>query len=474
MTRLRAASLPWAAASAVVLLGLPARTVNAQARRPPASSDRRCQLAILNVDRQGVRTEPAPGVENLFAGGNVHVACRGQNIHMYADSIASYGGSVVQFISQGKRVRYRDSTTTLDADFGTYFKDADRFEAQGKVVHKDLKTGSSITGPRVDYFRPIKNTRPDLIVQGYNRPTIVYAVTDSLGKQAEPYTIVGNQVKVIGSDVIFAGGAVTFNRTDLQGKSDSLWLDSGARERGQLLGNASLAGGATDSFRLTSKDIDIKLRKRELTGLKARHKAVLVSKDVNLEADSIDVELVGRHAERTRAWGKQVRPQALSGDYRILGDSLLIETPGQRLQRVQAFGSAWAGFRPDSMPTSRRDWIAGEKVIALFIDRDSAGVKKTAISELQAEQQARSFYQMAPERPNEPGSINYTRAAKIVVKMRVTADSNTVESVNAEGAVDGVHLQPVVKRDSARADSVRGDTATRRPPSPRPGGPRWH
>jgi len=450
-----------------------ASVLHAQAKpaRPAASTERRCQLQIVNVDRQGVRTEPTKGVENLFAGGNVHVVCRGQNIHIYADSVASYGGSVVQFISLGRRVRYRDSTTTLDADFGTYFKDGERFEAQGNVVHKDLKNGSSITGPRVDYYRPIKNVRNDLQVLGYNRPTIVYAVKDSLGKPAEPYTIVGNQVKIVGSDVIFAGGAVTFKRSDLDGKSDSLWLDSGKLERGQMLGHASLGGGKADSFNLTAKDIDIRLRQRELAGLKAKANAKLVSKDVNLDADSIQIEMVDRQAERTRAWGKTVRPEAVSGDYRIRGDSLLIETPGQRLERVQAFGSAWAGLKPDSA-AQRRDWISGEKVIALFVDRDSAGVKKTAISELQAENQARSFYQMAPERPNQPGSINYTRASRIVVKMRVTADSNTVESVSAEGAVDGVHLQPALKADSTKVDSTRRANPPRALPARPPGGDR--
>ena len=91
----------------------------AQARKKAAPANDRCRLEILNVDRQGVRTEPTPGVEHAFFGGNIHAKCVGRNIHIYSDSVASYGGNVVQFISQGSRVKYRDSTTNLDADFGT-------------------------------------------------------------------------------------------------------------------------------------------------------------------------------------------------------------------------------------------------------------------------------------------------------------------------------------------------------------------
>jgi len=83
----------------------------------------------------------------------VHVRCRGQNIHIYSDSLASYGGRVIQFIGT---VRYRDSSTTLDADFGTYFKDGEHFDAQGNVDHKDLRVittrgaayGDDDLGPR--------------------------------------------------------------------------------------------------------------------------------------------------------------------------------------------------------------------------------------------------------------------------------------------------------------------------------------
>lgn len=455
---------------AFVLVAAAAATAgrsDAQARKRAPASDR-CRLQLLNVDRQGVRTEPTPGVENLFAGGNIHAQCVGRNIHIYSDSVASYGGNVVQFISQGSRVRYRDSTTNLDADFGTYLKDGERFEAQGNVVHRDLKSGSTITGSRVDYLRPVRGLRTDLEVIGYSRPTVSYAVKDSTGQVQAPYLIVGNIVRTVGSDAINAGGAVTIDRDNLKGTADSLWLDSGKKQAGQLIGHATLKsqqdGKPNQGFTLTGRSIDIGLTDRELSSVKARDSARLLSSDVNLDADSIRIILKQRQADQTLAWGKTVRPRALSADYQVLGDSLQIDTPYQKLSRVIAFGNGWAGLTTDTSAAARRDWIAGEKVTVTFVDRDTSAANDMAIRQLEAEQKARSFYQVAPERGQAKGSMNYTRADRILVTMRVTRDSNTVEQVDAFGSVDGVHLQPATRRpDSAQAPVRRDTTSIRRP-----------
>ena len=445
-----------------------AERAEAQGRNKAAPASDRCRLQILNVDRQGVRTEPTPGVEHLFAGGNIHAQCVGRNIHIYSDSVASYGGNVVQFISQGSRVKYRDSTTNLDADFGTYLKDGERFEAQGNVVHQDLKSGSTITGARIDYLRPVRGLRADLEVVGYSRPTVSYVVKDSMGRVQAPYLIIGNTVRTIGNDVIYAGGAVTIDRENLKGNGDSLWLDSGKKQAGQLIGKASLrsqqnTGAPNNGFTLTGRVIDIGMTARELSSVKARDSARLVSRDITLDADSIRIRLQQRQAEQTVAWGKTARPKAISADYRVLGDSLLIETPYQVLSKVIAFGNGWAGLAADTATGVRRDWIAGEKVTVTFIEHDSSGVKKMAIQQLEAERQARSFYQVAPERGQTKGSMNYTRANRILVTMRVTRDSNTVQQVDAFGAVDGVHLQPAAQlRDSTKTGTTRDTTATRR------------
>src|SRR4051812_36350409 len=95
----------------------------------------RCVFQIDNVDRQGSVNETARGT-NYFAGGNVRLSCRGQQLTMQSDSVAAYGGDIVQFIGN---VKYRDSTLTMDADRGTYYKRGEKWEARGRVTTKNLK-----------------------------------------------------------------------------------------------------------------------------------------------------------------------------------------------------------------------------------------------------------------------------------------------------------------------------------------------
>src|ERR1700732_272213 len=111
----------------------------------------RCVFQITNVDRQGNVVETPQGT-NYFAGGNVRLGCKGQSVTMQADSVAAYGGNVIHFIGN---VKYRDSTLTMDADNGTYYKSGEKWEARGRVVTNNLRTGSKLTGPALDYFRVV-------------------------------------------------------------------------------------------------------------------------------------------------------------------------------------------------------------------------------------------------------------------------------------------------------------------------------
>jgi len=138
----------WAAAAVVALVPIP---------RAAAQSSR-CTFQIDNVDRQGSVVETAKGT-NYFAGGNVRLSCRGTRISMQSDSVAAYGGNVVQFIG---RVKYRDSTITMDADRGIYYKAGERWEARGRVVTENLTNGSTLTGPALDYYRVVKGVRDTL------------------------------------------------------------------------------------------------------------------------------------------------------------------------------------------------------------------------------------------------------------------------------------------------------------------------
>ena len=409
------------------------------------------------MDRKLVRVETAPGMVNYFAGGHVRMRCRGQDITMTSDSVANYQDQVVQFIGQ---VRYRDSTVTMDADFGTYYKAGEHWDAQGNVVYRDLGQGSTLRGPRMNYYRAIKGQRPEAELFAEQRPTLLYAVEDSAGKPAEPYTIVGDRIRIRGRDRIWSGGTVTIDRTDLRGRGDSLQLDTGKGSRGVLLGRASMQSVSRDSFSLVGKRIDLALENKELRHVVGKEEAKLTSKDVTLDADSIGLDIQAREAQRITGWGKTLRPHAVSADYEMRGDSLVIDTPAGRLRQVRAFGSGWAGLKPDSA-TGKRDWIAGDTVTAHFVDRDSTATdRKTTIDQLEAQHSARSYYRLSNSKgPDKRPSVNYSRADRIVVTLKVWPDSTSVERIDAQGNVDGVHLEPITRRpDSTRRDTVRVDT----------------
>jgi hypothetical protein len=420
-------------------------------RSVPADQMQRCTFQVDNVDRQGSVIETPSGT-NYFAGGNVRLSCRGQRISMQSDSVAAYGGNVVQFIGN---VKYRDSTLTMDADFGTYYKVGERWEARGRVATRNLKSGSSLTGPSLDYFREVKGVRDTLEMYAVSRPKIRYFAEDStVVKEAEPYIIVADRVRFKGSDRLWAGGKVTIDRSDFAARGDSLRLDTGQGSDGTLIGGEpTLRGLGPDSFQVSGRRIDMALERRELKRLVAKGDGHAINRDWDLVADTIVLDLKQRKLEQTLAWGKETKPFASSPQYAMRADSLALDTPGQRLRQVRGFGAAWLGGDIDSV-TKDRDWMKGDTLVAQFAARDSAGTPRSVLSRIEARRGAQSYHldrnAKAPRRP----SINYARGDAIVVTMR-TPPAEGVERVDIRGKVDGVQLEAAADSTVTPADTVR-------------------
>ena len=426
-------------------------------RPAPAGQSQRCTFQIDNVDRQGAVNETPTGT-NYYAGGNVRLSCRGTKITMSSDSVAAYGGNVVQFIGN---VKYRDSTLSMDADFGTYYKNGERWEARGNVDTKNLKTGSTLTGPSLDYYRELKGVRDTLEMYAVGRPKISYVEADSAGgKKLEPYLIVADRVRFKGDDRIWAGGKVTIDRSDFAARSDSMRLDTGSGSDGTLVGDEPILRGlGTDSFRLTGKRIDLGLDKRELDRVAAKGQGHAVNKDWDLTADTIAMDLKDRKLEHTRSWGKGIRPYAVSTTYAMRADSLALDSPGQLLREVRGYGKAWLGGSVDSA-TKDRDWLRGDTVIARFASSDSAGKKRAVLSRIDARSTAQSYHlDRNPKAPQRP-SINYARGDAITVTMKNTAGGG-VDRVDVRGKVDGIQLEAGSDSTSTRADSTRANGGRR-------------
>ena len=379
---------------------------------PRLAAQGRCTFQIDNVDRQGSVVETPSGT-NYFAGGNVRLSCRGSQITMQSDSVAAYGGNIVRFIGH---VKYRDSTLTMDADNGVYYKAGEKWEARGHVTTENLLTGSSLTGPSLDYYRVVKGVRDTLEMYATGRPKITYNTADSAGRPAEPYIIVGDRLRFKGSDRIYAGGKVTIDRSDFAARGDSLRLDTGAGGDGTLIGGPPILRGlGPDSFSVAGNRIDLKLERRELTYLLARGNGHAVSRDWDLVADTIGLDVNNRKLEQTLAWGKKSRPLATSPAYAMKADSLALDTPV-----------------------------------------DSAGKTRSRLARIDARHGAQSYHIDANVKlPTRP-SINYARGDAITVTMR-NGDSTGVDRVDVRGKVDGVQLE--ASPDSTPpADSTRAGT----------------
>jgi hypothetical protein len=420
-------------------------------------SSERCTLQIDNVDRQGIAIETTGGV-NYFAGGNVRLSCRGTKITMFSDSVASYAGNTVQFTGH---VRYRDTTLAMDTDFGTYFRSAERWEARRNVKTRNLKTGSTLVGPSLDYYRAVQGVRDTTEMYAVGRPRIEYfakdsaradsAATDSAGKPREPYVIVADRVRIKGDDRIWGGGKVTVDRSDFAARGDSLRLDTGPANDGTLLGTRpELHGLGADSFDLTGSRLDFRLKDRELERVVAKGDGKAVNKDWTLVADTIAHDLVERKLAHTEAWGDSIRPHATSAKYEIRADSMALDSPGQQLREARAFGKAWLGGQADST-TKERDWLTGDTVIATFETHDSAGNTKPVLTRLVARGSARSYHLDSNEKqkPGERPTINYARGNEIVITMKPDG-SETVELVEVRGKADGVQLEPSAEKAAAK------------------------
>ncbi|MDF3053725.1 MAG: hypothetical protein K0S19_1830 [Geminicoccaceae bacterium] len=410
----------------------------------------RCVFQIDNVDRQGSVNETSRGT-NYFAGGNVRLSCRGQQLTMQSDSVAAYGGDVVQFIGN---VKYRDSTLTMDADRGTYYKKGERWEARGRVVTKNLRNGSTLTGPALNYFRVVKGVRDTMEMYSTGRPRIVYTTMTPGAKPEEPYIIVADRVRMRGNDRIWGGGKVTIDRSDFAAKGDSLRLDTGKGSDGTLLGgNPLMRGLGRDSFNLAGRRLDLKLDQRELTYVTAKGSGHAISKEWDLVADTIGLDLNNRKLDQTLAWGDSIRPYANSPAYAMRADSLALDTPGQQLKEVRGFGAAWLGGEIDSA-TKQRDWIRGDTVVASFVQRDSAGTKRAALNRIVARKGAQSYHLEANTRRPDRPSINYARGDVIVMTMSRSPQGG-VDRVDIRGQVEGIQLEAA---DPARPDSSAGRT----------------
>lgn len=414
----------------------------------------RCALEYSGQARSNLSQQPS-GKYNVYQGGGVTYFCTGQNNQLRADSAEYYGDPGILYLIGD--VHYTEPRVKVDSRRMTYYQREDRLLAEGDVV-ATLPSGTTLRGPRAEYFRAVPNVRPKTRLFADGRPLISLIQVDSQGRKQPPVDLHADRVTMEGDSLVYAGGTVDITRPDLHATGDSAYLDSG-REYARLMRGPVIQGKAQRPFTLSGTIVDIFSRSRQLERVVSLGNARALSDDLDLRADTIDLRVTQNKLERAFAWGSS-GARAVSPTQLITADSLDVRLPGQRIREVYAVRNAWAQSDPDStkIRSKERDWLRGDTIVARF---DSVAASDTAskpqLERLVANGNARSYYQIAVAgAPLDRPAVNYVRGRTITVSFA----NRQVERVSVKDQATGVYLEPI--RDSTATATKPATDSTRR------------
>jgi lipopolysaccharide export system protein LptA len=432
---------------------------SASAQQAPA---RECILqyetASGNTRTNAVRT-PA-GQYNFFQGGGVTYHCEGQGNTLLADSAEYYGDQKVLYLIGN--VHYTEPRAKVDSDRMTYYQAEDRLRAEGNVNVR-TNTGTTIRGPLMDYYRAT-TARPLARTIATGRPHMQIVQKQSNGQPSEPVDVVSNSLVAEGDNLVYASGAVEVTRPDLIAKGDSAFLD-GQREFARLLKGPSVESKKGRPFTLTGGSIDLYSRNRLLERVVATPSGHVLSQDLELLADSVDLRVTQNQLQRVIAWGRKSRATALSPERLVTADSIDALMPNQRLRMVNAVGKAYANSVADTAKiiSNERDWMKGDVVVAEFDSIPPTDTtSKPQPKRLVATGNASSYYQLAGSgsgRTKAAPNINYVRGRVITV----TFANKEVDKVDVVDQATGVYLEPEEVKSSTQAKNAASTTRKQTP-----------
>jgi hypothetical protein len=440
------------------------------------------------------------GMRTVFSGGGVWARCLGQPTTIYGDSMAFFEASnTLQFVG---RVKFRDSTGTLDADKVTYWSRIEHLYAEGNVFTRNLASGTEMRGPNMDLYRVAPGVRDTQEVLANGRPTIRLMPADTTrADTTNPFIIIADRVYLKHTDRMWGSGHVILHRIDMDAFSDSASIN--LRDSiGYLIGSPVIDGYDTTRFKAaqlplfhvdtvrqgrrvrldTIRLVQIDPRpdsqvQYKLTGQRVRFNlthgqqvrrvvsmgmADALGPDWHLTSDTLDMAVDSGKIQRAQAWGRERRGTAISGLNTVLADSLDIQMPGQVMRQVWAYRGARASSKADST-WPENDWLAGDSLHATFAESDSAGRRRSTLDDVIAFGTARAYYHTVNQQDSSGAmGISYSRGDKINIAMQ----DGKVHTVDIVGKVDGVYLEPLLpgdtiadslKTDSLQADSVAGE-----------------
>ena len=431
---------------------------------PAPAPERRCTLDLPNTSETRVQivTDNFSGKRFTYAGGGIVGNCRGQNIHITADSAESYEGNDLHILIGN--VNYREAKYTITSKRATYYKAEERLVFQDSVRAMLTKDAATLEGPQLEYLRAIRNLRERARVVATQRPRLTYIEKDSSGKDLPPVVMLGNTIIGEGDSTFFAVGDVRIERTDVLATGDSAVFE-GARRYTRLMKKPVVESKGDDPFTLKGRVIDMFGNEdRQLNRVVAIDSANAVSSDFKVDSDTIDLRLEERKLTRAFAFGPS-GALATTPQRDIVADSMDIIMPNQQIRELRAVGKAFAESDPDTLKIKsiERDWIRGDTLIALFDSIAPTDTTQPDVRELFASGQASAYYQVEADtaQRDRPG-INYV-VGRII---RLVFKDKEVETVTVTDQVSGVYLAPLPADSVARRPPATRppDAATRRPP----------
>jgi hypothetical protein len=472
--------------------------------RTDAAAQNVCDLVYQNGDWVSVGAE---GQRVINAGGPLLVRCsNGEELR--ADSAVVY--EAINEFHLFRRVDYQDPTRSLTSDYATYNGNTGRLWATGSVVFTDKNRGSTLRGPNLEYYRAAPG-RPDAQAISTERPHLT--VVPRGGRAREPMEVDADRITTVGEKFVTAEGNVVIDGKEMDAWAAEAFYDADA-ERMELRRNARAKG---ETYELTGDFIESKLAEGVLERVLSRGNARLVEERLRVTGPQLQLffardslqRLVSGHNPALDSTQVQGRSVALARGFRMEADSLEALTPGQRIRRVTAIGTAegqsWdtagvvspspadtSAAAPDTvagLALGERDLIYADTIIGFFKDDslagrgpspmdsaraaqadpsrpvrpDSAGAARPDSAQAQLERMlamgsARSLYRMRPSREEAADTtaklgINYVIADTI----DLTFAEGEVDIATVRGLKKGVYLDPL-NADSAGADSLRADS----------------
>ncbi|MEO5510829.1 MAG: hypothetical protein ABIV28_03855 [Longimicrobiales bacterium] len=364
-------------------------------------------------------------------------------------------------------VKYSDGEKGLTSTNAVWMRQTSLLQARGQVVVTDVKTGSRIYAPNLDYYQKSKNQTSRMNTFGGRGHVVMKQAPKTGGAAAsnpnDSSIVDADIIEIIGERTFRGSGNASIARSDLKGYANQVEYD---QDKGTLLlaTNARIDG---DKYDLTGDTISaLAPEGQQLREVRASRNALLTSEQVNVESPFLRIYLdsgvvnrmVATRPAASAGRGPVSLPRVLSKAFNVSADSIDAIAPRQQLERVTAIGHAF-GERIDTMPPPAaaaalpnvltNDWLRGDTLRAEFVENpeakpDSAGRRERMLQLITAHgipglgQSASSALRM--REPNDSTwRIYYTLADRI----KVSFSKGAVLKVDLDGNVRGVFLSPV-------------------------------